>query len=169
MDNSIESHHIRHSTDSVGGTDTEAPQSESMSQNDISQDQLTRTPLSDTGRVEEPKVNGFDWRQASKVLTTTIAGLFIIAAAAQEPERNHAIPFFPSASDEVREGFVRVINHSDKAGEVRIDAIDDEGESYGPVMLPIDAGEAVHFNSDDLENGNAEKGLSDGVGPGEGA
>ena len=101
-------------------------------------------------------MNGFDWRQASRVLTTTIAGLFIVASAAQEPERNHAIPFFPSASDEVREGFARVINHATEAGEVRIDAVDGEGESYGPVMLSIDAGEAVHFNSDDLESGNAD-------------
>ena len=35
--------------------------------------------------------------------------------------------------------------------------------------MSVGAGEAVHFNSDDLENGNAEKGLSDGVGAGEGA
>ena len=114
-------------------------------------------------------MNGFDWRQALKVLAATIAGLFIVASAAQEPERNHTIPFFPSASDEVREGFARVINHSAEAGEVRIDAVDDEGESYGPVMLAVDAGEAVHFNSDDLENGNAAKGLSGSVEAGQGA
>ena len=53
-------------------------------------------------------------------------------------------------------GFARVINHATEAGEVRIDAVDGEGESYGPVMLSIDAGEAVHFNSDDLESGNAD-------------
>ena len=67
------------------------------------------------------------------------------------------------------QGFARVINHSAEAGEVRIATIDDEGDSYGPVVLSIDAGEAVHFKSDDLEDGNAEKGLSAGVGPGEGA
>ena len=64
---------------------------------------------------------------------------------------------------------MRVINYSDESGEVRIDAIDDEGQSYGPATLSIGAGEAVHFNSDDLENGNAEKGLPDGVGVGDGA
>ena len=64
---------------------------------------------------------------------------------------------------------MRVINHSAEAGDVRIDAIDDEGETYGPVTLPIDGGATVHFNSEDLENGNAEKGLSDAIGPGEGA
>ena len=115
------------------------------------------------------KMNGFDRRQARNALAATIVGLSVIVSAAQEPEQTQALPFIPSASDTLdRQGFVRVINHSAEAGEVRIDAIDDEGESYGPVTLPIDASEAVHFNSDDLESGNAEKGLSDGVGPGEG-
>ncbi len=48
------------------------------------------------------------------------------------------------------------------------DAVDDEGESYGSVVLAIGAGEAAHFNSDDLENGNAEKDLSGATGSGEG-
>ena len=37
-----------------------------------------------------------------------------------------------------------------------------------PRTLDIGAGEAVNFNSDDLEEGNADKGLSDGVGDGAG-
>ena len=81
-----------------------------------------------------------------------------------------SVPFLPSASDGLgRLGVVRVINHSDEAGEVRIDAIDDGGDSYGPVVLSVEAGEAVQFNSEDLENGDAQKGLSDGVDAGEGA
>ena len=75
----------------------------------------------------------------------------------------------PSASDALGLlGVARVINHSDEAGEVRIDAFDDGGQSYGPVTLSVDAGEAVHFHSEHLENGNAERGLSAGVGQGEG-
>ena len=35
--------------------------------------------------------------------------------------------------------------------------------------MTLAAGETAHFNSDDLEHGNAEKGLSGGVGAGEGA
>ena len=114
-------------------------------------------------------MNGFDWRRSRNALAVMLVGLYVVASAAQEPERTQALQFIPSASDALsRQGFVRIINHSAEAGEVRIDAIDDEGESYGPVMLDIGAGEAVHFNSDDLENGSAEKGLSDGVGAGEG-
>ena len=115
------------------------------------------------------KTNGCDWSRVRNVVAVAILGLYVIASAAQEPKQTQALPFIPSASDTLdREGFVRVINHSTEAGEVRIDAIDDDGESYGPIMLSVGAGEAVHFNSDDLENGNAEKGLSDGAGPGEG-
>ena len=78
------------------------------------------------------------------------------------------VPLFPSATDETPQGFVRVINHSEVAGQVRIDAFDDSGASYGPVTLFIDAGVVVHFNSDDLERGNAAKGLPDGIGSGAG-
>ena len=78
------------------------------------------------------------------------------------------VPFFPSAADGAREGFVRVINRSAQDGEVRIAAIDDAGVRYEPVTLRVAAGSAAHFNSGDLEDGNAAKGLSAGVGPGNG-
>ena len=80
----------------------------------------------------------------------------------------YGVPLFPSASRFVREGvqgFVRVINHSEATGEARIDAFDDSGGHYGPVTLQIAAGRTVHFNSGDLEEGNPDKGLSDGTGP----
>ncbi len=78
------------------------------------------------------------------------------------------VALVPRAADPVREGFVRVINHDAKAGEVSIEAVDDTGVRRGPVALSVDAGATVHFNSGDLEDGNAEKGLPEGVGPGEG-
>ena len=112
-------------------------------------------------------MNGPDWRKAWRALAVALVGLSILEAGAQETGQTHRIPFFPSASDAFRTGFARVINHSADAGEVRIDAVDDKGESSGPAMLAVDAGEAVHFNSDDLENGNAAKGLPDGVGSGQ--
>ena len=76
----------------------------------------------------------------------------------------HTVPLFPSASDpEGRQGFVRVINRSGQAGEVSIEAWDDAGTYRGPVTLSIGADETVHFNSADLEDGKAEKGLSEGI------
>ena len=75
------------------------------------------------------------------------------------------VPVFPSAADASgRVGFVRVLNRSDDAGEVLISAVDDAGVRLGPVRLAIAAGTAAHFNSADLEAGNAAKGMLEGVG-----
>ena len=95
-----------------------------------------------------------------------VARAALPASAATEPYR---IPVFAAASDPRRQGFARIINRSDEAGTVRIDAFDDAGERYGPLTLDVGAGESVHFNSSDLENGNPAKGLSGGVGAGTGA
>ena len=78
------------------------------------------------------------------------------------------VPLFPSASDPMLDGFLRVINHSAEAGEVSIEAIDETGMSAGTVVLTIGANAVAHFNSADLEQGNPAKGLSGGVGSGEG-
>lgn len=72
---------------------------------------------------------------------------------------------FPAAADASgRQGFVRVINRSTTAGEVLVEAVDDAGVRAAPVWLRIGPGQARHFNSRDLEQGNAAKGLPDGVG-----
>ena len=63
-----------------------------------------------------------------------------------------------------QQGFLRVINRSDEAGTVAIQAIDDAGVAPPPVTLAIGARRVRHFNSDDLETGASAKGLSDGVG-----
>ena len=86
--------------------------------------------------------------------------------AESDDDATHRIGLFPSAGDALgRQGFARVINHSESDGEVEIDAWDDDGTHYGPLTLTIDAGATVHFNSDDLEMGNAEKGLEGSTGP----
>ena len=76
-------------------------------------------------------------------------------------------PFFPAEStwrDSGWQGFARVVNRSARAGEVSVAAVDDAGVRAGPRRLMLDAGRTVHFNSGDLERGNAAKGLPDGVG-----
>ena len=80
----------------------------------------------------------------------------------------HDLPLVPSVSNGAVQGFVRVINHSNESGTVSIEAIDDAGVRYGPVTLAIAAKHTVNFNSRDLEEGNAAKRLSGGVGDGEG-
>ena len=86
-----------------------------------------------------------------------------------------AVPLFTAASAG-RQSFVRIVNRSAEAGTVTAYAIDDSGTVHGAEFgpegrfaftLPIGANQALHFNSDDLENGNAAKGIA-GVGSGTG-
>ena len=80
-----------------------------------------------------------------------------------------SIPFLPASGNEFgRDGFVRVINHADSGGEVRIDAFDDEGMAYGPLTLAVSANATVNFNTRDLEAGNPAKGLTGSTGLGQG-
>ena len=107
---------------------------------------------------------------ASTALAVSTAVLASAASASSSVSGSaRMVPLFPSASDaRGRQGFARVINHSGEAGEVSIEAFDDEGASHGPVTLSIGAGETAHFNSNDLEGGNAGKGLTGSTGPGQG-
>ena len=83
------------------------------------------------------------------------------------PASARVLPLVTPASD-LRQTFVRIVNRSDRAGTVHIHAIDDGGRSFGPVSFSMDAGQTRHFNSADLETGNPAKGLSAGIGDGEG-
>ena len=77
-----------------------------------------------------------------------------------------AVPLFPSAADAAeRSGVVRVLNRSDMDGTVLVEAVDEAGQTAGPATLSLAAGAAASFDSADLENGNAEMGLTEGIGP----
>ena len=89
-------------------------------------------------------------------------------AAAQESASTHVVPLFPAASDTGPQGLVRIVNHSDQSGTVDIVAINDGGTRVEGLSLSISAGHAAHLDSDDLESGNPESGLSGSTGPGEG-
>ena len=78
------------------------------------------------------------------------------------------VPLFLSASEPLRQGFLRLINHSDQAGQVSLTAIDDAGREFGPMSLALNRRQALQFNSSDLEMGNATKGLGPGIGQGQG-
>ena len=91
------------------------------------------------------------------------------AVFAQQEGREHEIPLFIALDDpDDRSGFIRMMNHSDEAGMVQIRGVDDSGMAYGPITLSLEAGETQPINSQDLEMGNDGKGLSDGLGNGEG-
>ncbi|WP_102798352.1 YbhB/YbcL family Raf kinase inhibitor-like protein [Bowmanella denitrificans] len=79
-----------------------------------------------------------------------------------------AIWYFPNASQEVRQGFIRIVNESNKAGTVTLLGIDETGNTSESVTFSIAAKETISLNSNDLQNGNAQKGLSAGIGEGTG-
>lgn len=82
--------------------------------------------------------------------------------------RERAVPLFLSASDPGRQGFVRIVNTEDAYGTVDVHAFDDSGVSRAPVTLALGPWESLHFNSTDLEEGAPGKGITQGIGGGEG-
>ena len=77
------------------------------------------------------------------------------------------VPLFPAASDN-RQGFMRIINPAARAGMVHITAHSDAGERRTETLSFEEGEEVKFFTSDDLENGNVQKGIVTGIGAGEG-
>ena len=119
------------------------------------------------------RVRGFPWFAQNLYMSPAghLANLSTAPTNGAEPladgTTRHRVPFLPAAAGPY-EGLVRVVNRSAKAGEVAIEATDDEGNRFGPARLSLDARQAVLFSSADLEHGNDAKGLAGAVGPGEG-
>ena len=102
------------------------------------------------------------------LLESPTGNLTNLSSRSASAQPNLIIPLMPAASNAVQQGFARIVNRSDEAGTVQIRAIDDAGSRHGPVTLSLDARATAHFNSEDLELGNSTKGLSGGVGDGDG-
>ena len=95
------------------------------------------------------------------VAVASVAGMSMAQAA------RHTLPLFPGAGQS-QQGLARITNHSDQAGTVSIFGTDDAGRRRGPVTLSLSARQTRHFDSRDLETGNASKGLSGSLGDGDG-
>ena len=118
------------------------------------------------------RVRGFPWFAMSLLENPTghLTNLSTVpynATPLEDGTTMYRLPLFPAAGGP-REGFVRVINRSYASGTVAIHAVDDAGNRYGPVQLALGRRQALHFNSTDLEAGNAAKELAAGIGVGEG-
>ena len=79
------------------------------------------------------------------------------------------LPLVPPANDPQLQGFVRLINHSAATSTVGITAVDDTGVRRGSFDVELVPWQTKHFNSDDLEDGNSDKGIARGVGSGMGS
>ena len=105
---------------------------------------------------------------AMGILESPAGNLSNLTGRAAQVGRNVSLPLFTSASNGKWLGFARIVNRDDRPGTAAIHAVDDAGRRHGPVTLRLAADEARHFDSDDLEVGNRESGLSSGVGAGTG-
>ena len=76
------------------------------------------------------------------------------------------VPLMRRASHPTQQGFVRITALEDDVA-LTIDAWDGDG-LYRATTLDIAARKTTHFNSDDLEAGNPDKGIHDGIGSGTG-
>ena len=113
-------------------------------------------------------------RPMNKLLEATrniLAAVIFAVTATSTPKifaaTSEIVPLFISASHASQQGFARIINHSDQSGLVTVTATDDAGRS-AEITFEMEARETRHFNSADLEDGNAAKGITAiGVGMGD--
>ena len=75
-----------------------------------------------------------------------------------------AVPLLVSATNSMRQGFLRIINETGVSGTVRIRAVDDGGNVASTVEIPLRGNRATHLNAGDLEDGNRNKGIPTGIG-----
>ena len=88
-----------------------------------------------------------------------------------DPVHSRSIPLMLSAAEKIRtgrQGFMRIQNYADSSASLRITGIDDSGQKHGPIKYVMEPRTSIHFNSDDIEQGNVNKGLPDGLGDGDG-
>ena len=95
------------------------------------------------------------------IFAATVIGSITATAGTYE-----TVPLFVRASHSSQYSLLRIVNHSGEAGTVFIRAVDDAGNEHIDETR-IQPWRTLHFTSDDLENGHANKGLR-GIGRGTG-
>ena len=100
-----------------------------------------------------------------RIMLAAAAALVSTMAHGQDAETYRpTVPLMLPASDNGPQSIVRLINGSDYSGEVSITAVDDAGNVHDTITIQLEANERLQFNSRDLADGNANKGIDDGIG-----
>ncbi len=82
---------------------------------------------------------------------------------------DNKVYFANPASNSNQQTFIRISNQSESSGTVTISGYDDAGSaSPGTVTFSLGASESIQVTAQDLENGNANKGLTGALGGGSG-
>ena len=108
-------------------------------------------------------------RDNRRVLNETAHRIANFRQSVQAPGGDaHTLPLIVADGHHFQQGFVRIINHSDRAGAVEIQPVDDTGRSFRRLTLPLSARQTRHFNSEDLEDGHPRRLPGNGAGNGTG-
>ena len=100
-----------------------------------------------------------------------VLSIVLLLASAGASANVYEVPMLPGADNDNSEGILRIQGAYPKdttRQRIQIVAYDDTGALYGPVWLRLDNFQAVTLTSTDLEQGNVEKGLAEGIGNGSG-
>lgn len=85
---------------------------------------------------------------------------------ASSSDGNHQVYFANPARNVNQQTFLRITNLDNEAGQVTITGLDDEGNDPDTsVRFSLIANSSLQVTSQDLENGNATKGLTGSLGP----
>ena len=148
---------------------------EELKQFEAAWDEVVEEESEDDARFKKVAESYFGFRERYRIWGDAQLLKTILKATYQDDEvsSSHTLPLVMAADNTMnQQGFVRIINRiinrSGQSGEVSIQAIDDDGRRFGPIDLSLAARQTRQFNSQDLEDGNSGKGLSDGVGNGTG-
>ena len=139
-----------------------------MIQNSIDRRALDRSPTERNPEAISEHLNELPnniasiFRPLFAVLALSISSLSLAA--------EQWLHYFPPADNANQQGFARIVNQSTQSGTLTISGIDDLGQaSAGTITISVVPGQAVQFNSQDLEAGNADKGLAGALGGGVGS
>ena len=99
---------------------------------------------------------------AASIIVAALVAL--LAASAAEPGGVRVVPLFPAANDASREAILRVVNKSNRAGEVRVTAVDEEGWERAWLTVAVEARGVIGLRTSDLvrESATDPRGGADG-------
>ena len=94
----------------------------------------------------------------------------ISGVVAERANGDHFVIYAKPADEESQSTLLRIVNPTTKFATININGVDEEGQIApgGDVQLELSPGAATQLNSQDLEQGNATKGLSGMLGDGTG-
>ena len=81
---------------------------------------------------------------------------------------DHRVDIFNPASNRNQVSRIRVSNQSDRVATVNVTGIDDAGVMRGPATFSLAPFATIELTASDLENGSSAKGVSGGIGDGQG-